>query len=195
MSSNSYSLPVHLLRQHLFCPRIPWYQEVMGLRPARPQWVRQGEAFHQQQKEIFRHRSLKRFGLEHAEKQFNVPVASATWQMHGVVDMVLETPRESHAVEIKLSGHKPTRGHFLQLAAYAILLGEKTKKPAEKGFVLMHNRGKTYPVLVDKRLREEVARLRDAILVNLMQNGLPDSPATPAQCTQCEFLNHCNDRA
>jgi hypothetical protein len=23
---------------------------------------------------------------------------------------------------------------------------------------------------------------------------MPDSPATPAQCTQCEYLNHCNDR-
>jgi CRISPR-associated exonuclease Cas4 len=195
MSSEDYSLPVHLLRQHLFCPRIPWYQEVLGLKPARPQWVRQGEEFHKKQREIFKHRSLKRFRLEQAEKRFDYPVASQRWKMHGIIDLALLTAQTAHAVEIKISGNKPTRGHRLQLAAYAVLLEETTGKDASKGFILLHHRGKTYPVTIDESLRQKLQTVRAQILKNLFDSGLPDSPATPAQCTQCEYLNHCNDRA
>jgi CRISPR-associated exonuclease Cas4 len=52
----SYSLPISLIRQYCFCPRIPYFQELLKLNPKRPQWVKQGEKLHQQQQKVFKHR-------------------------------------------------------------------------------------------------------------------------------------------
>ncbi len=190
----SFSLPVHLLRQHLFCPRVPWFQELLDFKPPQPAWVQQGVAFHTRQKAVFRHRTLKRFGLEQAEKTFHLPVHSERWGMHGIVDCVLETDAEAFAVEIKLAGGKPARGHLAQVTAYGLLLRDVLGKTSSTAFVVTGKTGKTWPVpLTDQRI-EEVIRLRDEICRNLERARFPDSSAGEAQCTQCEYLNYCNDR-
>jgi len=189
-----FSLPVHLLRQHLFCPRIPWFQELLDYRPPQPQWVRQGVDFHQRQAAVFRHRTLKRFGLEEASKRFHVPVQSDRWAMHGMVDCVLETETAVYAVEIKLSGSKPRKGHILQVTAYGLLLADTQAKPCRRAFVVTEEKGKTWPVEITELRIAEVTATRDAIMKNLEGSRMPDSAASNAQCTQCEYLNYCNDR-
>jgi len=190
----SFSLPIHLLRQHLFCPRVPWFQELLEFKPPQPAWVRQGVVFHQRQPSVFRHRTLKRFGLEQAHRDFHVPVQSGQWRMHGIVDCVLETDTAVHAVEIKLAGRKPGRGHILQVGAYGLLVAEKYKKTSRRAFVVTEEKGKTWPVEITEQLVGDIIRTRDVILGNLARSRLPDSPASHAQCTQCEYLNYCNDR-
>ncbi len=190
----SFSLPVHLLRQHLFCPRVPWFQELLNYKPPQPQWVRQGLDFHQRQASVFRHRTLKRFGLEQASKRFHVPVQSDKWKMHGIVDCVLETETAVYAVEIKLAGRKPGKGHILQVAAYGLLLPETLGKPCQRAFVVIEEKGKTWPVEMTRQRIAEIVRIRDEISKNLERARMPDSAATNAQCTQCEYLNYCNDR-
>ena len=190
----SFSLPVHLLRQHLFCPRVPWFQELLNFRPPQNQWVRQGVEFHDRQKEVFRHRTLKRFGLQAARRYFHYPVRSERWCLHGVVDCVLETEDEAFAVEIKLAGRAPSRGSILQVAAYGMLLPEAMGKPCRRAFVVLQRQGKTWPVVIDTKRIEAVLRIRDEIIANLQAALFPDSPASDAQCCQCEYLNYCNDR-
>jgi CRISPR-associated exonuclease Cas4 len=190
----SFSLPVHLLRQHRFCPRVPWFQELLNFKPPQPQWVRQGVAFHQHQESVFRHRTLKRFGLEQASKHFHLPVQSGRWQMHGIVDCALETETAVYAVEIKMAGRKPAKGHILQVVAYGLLLADMRAKPCPRAFVVIEQRGKTWPVEIMPSHIDQVIRIRNEILNNLERACMPDSAATDAQCTQCEYLNHCNDR-
>ena len=190
----SFSLPIHLLRQHLFCPRVPWFQEVLNYKPPQPQWVRQGVDFHKRQASVFRHRTLKRFGLEQASKRFHVPVQSDHWKMHGIMDCVLETATAAYAVEIKLAGRKPSKGHVLQVAAYGLLLSDVLGKPCRRAFVVIEEKGKTWPVEMTPSRIAEVLRIRGEISRNLERCRMPDSSATNAQCTQCEYLNYCNDR-
>ncbi|ORU95109.1 MAG: hypothetical protein A6F71_10625, partial [Cycloclasticus sp. symbiont of Poecilosclerida sp. M] len=160
-----------------------------------PPWVKQGEALHKQQTQIFKHRSLKRFGLQQvAEQVFNVFVSSEALQLHGVVDSLLICADTIYPIEFKLSGHKPSRGQILQLTAYGMLAEDKYKRLFRKGFILYEQKGKTMPIIVQPKHRQQVLNLRDKILDDLEQACLPDSPATPAQCTQCEYLNYCNDR-
>lgn len=194
LATMSYSLPVHLLRQYCFCPRIPWYQEVLGLRPIRPLWVQQGENFDTRQPRLFRQRTLLRFGLQTAHREFGVSVASEQLHMHGRVDCVLKTETELFPVEIKLAGRKPDRGHILQLAAYGMLLAATYRKPVRRGFILMGKRGKSWAIEINQQLRREVCRVRDSILLVLEEARMPDSSASIAQCGQCEYLNWCNDR-
>ena len=190
----SYSLPIHLLRQYCFCPRIPYFQELLKLNPPRPQWVKQGEALHNKQAQVFKHRTLKRFGLENAEQRFEVFVQSESLQLHGIVDSLLISESHCYPIEIKLSGNKPTKGQIIQLAAYAIVVRQQFELVCDKGFVLLGEKGKTYPVEVDSDMEKQVLKIRDRIFNDLEKSYTPDSSATPAQCTQCEYLNYCNDR-
>lgn len=189
-----YSLPVSLLRQHCFCPRIPYFQELLKLKLSAPQWVKQGEALHRKQPSVFKHRMLKRFGLERAEQHFEVFVQSDSLRLHGIVDCVLMDAAAVYPVEIKLSGHKPTKGQIAQLIAYAMVAREQFKLVCNNGFILLGAKGKAYPIIVDAVAERKVLEIRDEIFMNLEKSYLPDSSATFAQCTQCEYLNHCNDR-
>ncbi len=191
----SYSLPISLIRQHCFCPRIPYFQELLKLNPPKPVWVKQGEDLHKGQEKIFKHRTLKRFNLVQAKQEFNVFVSADDLQLHGVVDSLLTSSKEIYPIEFKLSGHRPAKGQILQLTAYAMVAGYQYNLPCRQGFILFENRGKTHPIVFKLKDKEQVIVIRDHILNNLEKSYLPDSPATPAQCTQCEYLNLCNDRS
>ncbi len=86
------------------------------------------------------------------------------------------------------------KGQILQLTAYGLLLQEKYDLPCQMGFILYETRGKTHQINFDEKRIQQVMIIRDKILNDLENSYMPDSPATPAQCTQCEYLNHCNDR-
>ncbi len=191
----SYSLPISLLRQYCFCPRIPYFQELLKLNPPKPVWVKQGEDLHKGQEKIFKHRTLKRFNLVQAKQEFNVFVSAEELQLHGMVDSLLNSNEEIYPIEFKLNGHKPVKGQILQLTAYAMVAEYQYNLPCRQGFILFENKGKTHPIVFKLKNKEQVVIIRDQILNDLEKSYLPDSPATPAQCTQCEYLNHCNDRS
>lgn len=190
----SYSLPISLIRQYCFCPRIPYFQELLKLNPARPQWVRQGEDLHQKQEKVFKHRTLKRFNLEQAQQKFNIFVSSESFALHGLVDSILVNETHIFPIEFKLGGNKPRKGQVLQLTAYAMLLEEEYRLSCPTGFILYESKGKTHHIEFTPKQQKQVIEIRDKIFNDLEKSYLPDSSATPAQCTQCEYLNHCNDR-
>ncbi len=191
----SFSLPISLLRQYCFCPRIPYFQELLKLNPPKPVWVKQGEDLHENQERTFKHRTLKRFDLVQAKQEFNVFVSASDLQLHGTVDSLLISDEEIYPIEFKLSGYKPTKGQVLQLTAYAMVAEYQYNLSCRQGFILFESRGKTYPIVFTPKDKEQVIVVRDHILSDLEKSYLPNSPATPAQCTQCEYLNHCNDRS
>ena len=190
----SSSLPISLLRQHCFCPRIPYFQELLGIMPSYPIWVKQGEDYHRQQPNLAKHRSLKRYDLEGAEQVFNIPVSSEKMGLHGILDSLLITNTHIYPVEFKLSGHRPTRGQLIQCIAYGIVAEDQFQKTCTKGFMLFGKNSKINIVEINDETRAKVFETRDAIKQNLDKSYRPDSSASYAQCGQCEYLNHCNDR-
>ena len=64
----------------------------------------------------------------------------------------------------------------------------------QTGFILYESKGKTHQINFDKKRIQQVIIIRDKILSDLDNSYMPDSPATPSQCTQCEYLNYCDDR-
>lgn len=189
-----YSIPIHLLRQYSFCERIPNFQELLKLNPPRPQWVKQGEELHKKQQKVFKNRTLKRFGLEAAKQDFNITVDSSSLQLHGIVDSVLITDEQIYPIEFKLAGKKPTKGQLLQLTAYGMLLEKTYKLPCKTGFILYEERGKTHTVNFTEKSKQQVKNVRNKIIKGLENALMPHSSATASQCTQCEYLNYCNDR-
>ena len=190
----SYSLPVSQIRQHCFCARIPWFNELLNMRSAKPLWVKQGESHHKRQTMLNRRRKLSRYGLDQGLLREDVELHDEDLGLHGICDAVIETEHAVHPLEFKLYGDKPRRGQIYQLVAYGILCEKKFGKPASCGYILFGLRGQTQQINFDEKIRNDVLSATYSMRQNLERSTMPDSSASTAQCGQCEYLNYCNDR-
>ncbi len=190
----SYSLPISLIRQYLFCTRIPYYQEIMHLNPTRPLWVNQGEQYHKYQQRLFKDRTLKRFGLNNAQTSFNKELISEKIGIHGISDCIITTDKKVYPIEFKLYGVKPTKSQIYQTVAYGMVAAEVEQKIFDTAFVLFEKKGKTHKIIVDKQLKQKVSNTISKVKNMLQAGDKPDSSASQQQCTQCEYINYCNDR-
>ena len=187
------SVPVNLIRQWCYCPRVVYYLELMEVAVRRPTWVKQGEDFHRREEKLWQRRNLSRFKLASGKTHHNLAMQDTGLGLHGIVDMAIETDEAVYAVEFKLSASSKKRGDVLQLSAYAMLLERHFSKPSTVGFLA--GRGKVlHEVRIDREKRQGVLAIADDIRQMLDRGIKPDSSATVAQCCICEYVNFCNDR-
>lgn len=189
----SFSIPVSLIREWHYCPRVVYYKELTHYQVVHPAWVQQGKEFHVAESQLWKRRNLSRFNLQEGQCHHNLSVRDEKLALHGIVDMAIETRDAVYAAEFKMSVRYKSRGNILQVAAYAMLLEQHFGKPSPVSFLL--GQGKALHVVeVDEACRESV--LKTAVQIrDMLQRGLkPDSNATVTQCCNCQYLNHCNDR-
>lgn len=191
-----FSLPISMLRQHCFCPRIPFFQLMLGMQPTGPLWLHQGTDHHTREEMLTKRRKLSRFGISQQNFRFleNVKLFDADLGLHGICDGVIITDTEVIPLEFKLSETLPPLGARLQLASYAMLLERKEKRPVLRGFVLYGRRGRTLEVAIDSAIRETVLTVADTIREECKKAIAPHTAASEAQCAQCEYQNFCADR-
>ena len=187
------SVPVNLIRQWCYCPRVVYYMELMDIPVHRPAWVKQGEDFHRLEEKLWQRRNLSRFRLTSGKIHHNLAMRSEKLGLHGIVDMAVETDEAVYPVEFKLSPSNKKRGDILQLTAYAMLLEKHFGKSSLVGFLA--GKGKIlHTIDVDRARQQDVMAVVDAI-IGMLQRGLkPESSATVVQCCACEYVNFCNDR-
>ena len=193
MNIMSSSIPVNLIRQWCYCPRVVYYQETINHSIHRPSWVKQGTEFHSLEENLWKRRNLSRFNLKDGKKYYQFPLESDTLGIHGIVDMAIETEDFVYAIEFKLSTSNKKRKDILQLVAYALLLEEHFSKPSTIGFLI----GKEkilHSIPVNEEKKQEVLTIIKAINISLSKALKPDSNATSHQCSACEYINYCNDR-
>lgn len=188
------SLPASLLRQHAFCPRIPYYNEVMQLNPGDRLWQQQGVDLHQRQVMLDRRRGLSRYGVGEVIHHHNLALKSEALALHGICDALLESATKVYPVEFKMRAPRITRGMLLQLAAYGMMAEEQYGKAADIGFILVGDRGETKRCYLDAKAKEQVLLAIEQIGDHLSSPLLPASSASAYQCGQCEYLNFCADR-
>ena len=187
------SLPVNLIRQWCYCPRVVYYMELTDIVFHRPTWVGQGEDFHRIEEKLWQRRNLSRFKLQSGKKYHNLSIQSGELALHGIVDMAIETEEAVYAVEFKLSANNKKRGDQLQLAAYAMLLEKHFSKPSPVGFLV--GQGKVlHAIDIAINKRQEVMKVATEIRQMLKLGLKPESSATVVQCCACEYINFCNDR-
>jgi CRISPR/Cas system-associated exonuclease Cas4 (RecB family) len=59
---------------------------------------------------------------------------------------------------------------------------------------LFEKNAKTIPIKVEENIKLELIDLVEKIIKMIKIENLPYSSAEDEKCTQCEFLNYCNDR-
>lgn len=194
LSDNSDSLPISLIRQFLFCPRIPWFRQNIDREYRQPLWVKQGKEYQQRRESLLGKRPLFRNANQTGYSQkFDVKVQNTALAIHGRVDGVLETRNEIIPVEIKLNAGKPTRGHMLQLVGYGLCL-ESKKFPAHRGIIVTGARQRRHEIRFTPALRADFLRTLENLRKVVAHPFLPPSSASLAKCAQCEHQNQCQDR-
>ncbi len=188
------SIPLHLLRQYLFCPRIPYFTELIGIKPKSPLWVHQGTTHHTREFKRFDRRDLSKFGIAEPKLHFNVSLISTDLRVHGVADAVIIGPHEGAILEFKIERRSIHRGALLQLVGYSLVAEEMFKIPFKKGFFIFEHHNKSVEVKIDEQLRNEFTQALNKLRCMLDLSFIPVSSATEAQCGQCEFIQYCNDR-
>jgi CRISPR-associated exonuclease Cas4 len=140
-----------------------------------------------------RRRSLRAYGLQSGERSFRVWLASERLGLRGQADMVIRREDEVIPVEYKNSPGRWGPHIFLQVAAYGMLLTERERVPARRGFVYYIPQREAREVSLDAAGRTAVRETMAAIREMVRAERMPGPPDARSKCTVCEFHRFCND--
>ena len=192
---NMESIPINLIRQWHFCPRIPFYQETLNTHISRPIWVRQGNTYEKMQHHLMKRRNLSRFQLERGAVHTRVHLNNAgNLPFHGIADSIIETEDSVYIVEMKINLNPKHKGIRAQIAALAMLASRIFNKPSPHGFIVYGKKANVCIVDITDALKNQTLETAHTILNSLKMSIKPSSSASLAQCSHCEYLNYCNDR-
>lgn len=207
-------------RQWMFCPRVLWHREMMALPVKETAKMSLGREAEQALAKFERRRTGRRYGLEQAERRFNVVMDSRRLGVRGICDLVLDvppivspwptlpegvtgivpvelrTPRRLFPVEVKRTEGGVALHHTVQLAGYAILLEEQEGLPAmtvDRGFLYLLPEERVVSVRITPELRLAFERSLDGIRTMLSGEQFPPPTRHRGFCEQCEYVNFCGD--
>ncbi len=195
-NGNLYKIPIYLIKEFLFCQRIPFFINKLNINPAQPLWMEQGKSYEKKQKILMCRRTLKRFNLDKAKIFYNVELNSEDLDFYGICDMIIIDEEKNLVipVEFKLKTDKKFKNHFYQLCCYGILSEKIFNKKFNKGFVLFSDKGKTIPFDFSENDKIKCLKIIKEIKEIIENDLIPATSATIHKCYQCEYKNFCNDR-
>lgn len=188
-------LTVSDIRQHAYCPRIPYYR--LGLRlPHRfvTGAMQEGILEHQRTADLEQRRTLRAYGLADGERSFDVHLRSQRLALSGRLDMVIQRAMETIPVEFKNSQGPLGLNHKYQLAAYALLAEEAFGRPVRRTFVYFIPLKRAQEVAVTPATRAYTSRILNEIRARVALERMPPGTRVAGRCGVCEFLPYCNDR-
>jgi CRISPR-associated exonuclease Cas4 len=189
-----FLLPVSLIRQYLYCARVPYWSYCVPLRRPTTYKMQEGALQHEHTAEIEERRSLRAYGLDEGLRHFGVPLVSEALGMRGKMDMIVELPGEVIPVEWKnteraeLSVH-----HTYQLAMYALLAEERFGKPVHHCFVYLIPLKRALDVPIRDGMRRYARRVAEELRDMLLTERMPPPTNRRRRCYDCEFRRFCND--
>lgn len=197
MVMKQYDIPISMLRQYCFCPRIVYFYLVRQLTPSEKLWMKQGIDEHNRQSMLNKRRNLSRYHIcsDNWRIKNNIELYNKNLSIHGICDCIIETSDEIIVVEFKSNANLIcSTGVKVQLCAYVMCCEEKYNISINRGFILYGRKGQTYEILIDEKLRAKTIEVVDNIRKIIDTETLPDSTAEARKCCQCEFFNFCADR-
>ena len=188
-------IPVNLIRQYSFCPRIVYYNLLTNIKPIFPRQVSLGTEYHTLQEKLSKNRKFKKLGIEYNEVVLDKYLEFEAINICGKVDLALITDDEVIPVEFKfIEAKKPSYSHVLQLYGYGRLLSHEYEKEFRRAIIIYSNNMKLFKIEITPKIKEDFFKTLKAIEKIERNNILPNSSANELQCGQCEYLNYCDDR-
>jgi CRISPR-associated exonuclease Cas4 len=187
------TLTVTDLKQWLYCPRVAYYMRCLpNVRPTTFR-MRVAKEAHEDEEDRERRRSLRTYGLDGGERQFDVELASQELGLRGKIDLVVRRDDEVIPVEYKDSAGGAGRHFQVQLAAYGLLLEHATGLPAPRGFLYFIPLRRSRPVELDDQLRDDARAAIAGLQRMIARETMPEPTPWRQRCQDCEFRRFCND--
>jgi len=188
-------LAVSDVRQHVYCPRIPYFRLCLRL-PHRfvTGAMQEGILEHRRTEDLEHRRTLQAYGLEDGERAFDVQMRSARLGLGGRIDMVVRRATEVVLVEFKNTRAGLVLPHKYQLTAYALLAEEHFEESVRRAFVYFIPLKRAQQIDITPAMRAYARRVLGEIRGAVARERMPDGTRVLGRCRVCEFLPYCNDR-
>lgn len=188
-------IALNLFRQYIFCPRIVYFKVLTDINPHYPYYVKEGNEYHDKQELLSKNRKFKKLNIDFDEKILNSYFEDKGYDICGIVDLAIYNEIEIYPIEFKLNLTKNIPlGHKLQLYGYGLLLSKEFNKISNRGFIIYSNNSKAKEIEFNASLKNEFFKVLDSIKKIIDNGNMPFSSATENKCSQCEYINFCNDR-
>lgn len=185
-------IPVVLVKQYVFCPRIVYFSEVLGLRERETDLMREGEEMQQvEDSRDQRRKWLPGRGIETKSARHGKLYVSRELGLVGVVDVIAE--KGEVAVIERKAARRPRRvhrNHVYQLAAYALLVEEATGRPVRRGYVHYLKSNDVVEVTITEEAKRHVLWIVQQIRRIIWEERLPPYVEKPA-CKSCGYRWIC----
>lgn len=191
----TWSLTVTDLKQHIYCPRIPFYEHCLpGVRPVTPK-MEEGIRSHEEEEAREKRRQLRSYGFASGERSFDVALYSAELGLTALIDMVILRPDgKSLVIPVDFKFSSTIGEHFrAQLACYALLAEEEMDLPAPYGFLYLIPERRAERVTLAPAAKLKVRATLMEIRANIEEEMMPEPTTRTGRCTNCEFRRFCND--
>lgn len=187
-------IPINLIRQYFFCPRIVYFNLLTNIKPVFPKHVSLGQEYHQLQNHLTKSRKFKKLQIDYKELLIEKHLESRVLNINGIVDLAFICDDEVIPVDFKFIEKKPSYAYMLQVVGYGMLLEEKFKKPFKRGFIIYSRNIKFYNITFNQRLKRDFLQTIKKIEKIVDDEIFPHSSASENRCSQCEYINYCDDR-
>ena len=89
------------LKQFAYCPRIPFYQHVMGFHGKATYKMSQGRTAQDAIEALEKRRKFREYGLSEGIRRFGVWLHARRWNLAGKMDLLIETPDACYPVDLR----------------------------------------------------------------------------------------------
>lgn len=177
------------IKQYVFCPLIPYYRRVLGLKPLLDSQQEESREEHEKVGKLDERRiiPLKIKEFKGSRVVRNLDLFSRKINAHGVLDLLLITPwGELIPVDYKFS--KSDKGkawidHKYQLAFYAILVEEKFGKVVKRGIICYLPEQRAVEVRITSRMKTRVKQIIRKIIEMDEKQEPPHTRRNPDKCS------------
>jgi CRISPR-associated exonuclease Cas4 len=190
----AYPFRVSDLKQWEYCPRVFYFQHCLPkVRPTTFK-MEAGKAAGKSEAGREERRSLRVYGIEAGEREFEVALHSERLGLRGEVDMVITVAGTAEVIPVDYKLSRIPGPHFrLQVAVYGMLLEEMRGIAVHRGFLYAIPLRRAEEVKIDVRLRGQAGKAVEAMKQIAEEEKMPGPAKNRHKCMSCEFRRFCND--
>lgn len=191
---NQIWLTVNDLKQYLYCPRVVYFNTVVPVQRKTTYKMQCGQLSQEELEKLETRRTFKKYGIDEGRRLFNLYLQSPGLALSGKLDCLLIcNSGEYIPLDYKDSTSGPRDNHFIQLAAYGLLVEKAYQTVVTRGIIYSIPQTKIYHLDITPQLKDNVTIILSEIKQMITRQSMPEKVKQQAKCVDCEFRNFCGD--
>ena len=178
-TQSSFEFPASLIKLYLYCPRIPYFVLIFGIKERTTELMRAGRDYH-----VKKLRKLKREGWE-----VNVFLRSEKYGIYGYIDALKKDENGYVVMEVKDTEYRKrlVKTHLYQAAAYALMVEEKLGR-VWKVVIVYRDKEVEFPFTsgIKRYCISIINKIR-----RICETGLVSPPNSFSRCKNCGYFKFC----